>query len=372
MPLSDRELFARVMDMRRIILGSLLALFVLLQTGCQTVIVNGKRLEGMAGVRLMRSDDPVNRTYWAKDIYSGNRDSTSQIDGNTEQHDPFRIKYHPSYSANRWMAVEGKLGNGRKYPVVLDTGASIALFVNDIHIIENKLVIYPLKSHNVDSFGWGMCYLPELHLGQVTLANWPCFYREQHTEVQLLGLPLAKGKAIIAGLAALRRFKYISFDSIRKEVEFSLEKVFKSDQLDSWEQYSFAIEEDLGGNAFLFVKIPIAGEETELQLDTGSGRGLAITEELWERMRKKIQHAKLKKGRDLYPYIGWLVCKQGVIPKLGVGNRIVKNAKMSIFPNDSPIVDQCSGLLGMQYFQDTIMVLDFERNLMWLENPSGR
>lgn len=336
------------------------------------VIVNAKRLEGMAGVRLMRSDDPVNRTYWAKNIYSGNRDSTSQIDGNTEQHDPFRIKYHPSYSANRWMAVEGKLGNGRKYPVVLDTGASIALFVNDIHIIENKLVIYPLKSHNVDSFGWGMCYLPELHLGQVTLANWPCFYREQHTEVQLLGLPLAKGKAIIAGLAALRRFKYISFDSIRKEVEFSLERVFNSMRLDSWAQYSFAIEEDLGGNAFLFVKIPIAGEETELQLDTGSGRGLAITEELWERMCKKIRHVKLKKGRDLYPYIGWLVCKQGVVPKLEVGNRIVKNAKMSVFPNDSPIVDQCSGLLGMQYFQNTIMVLDFERNLMWVKDPPRR
>lgn len=180
--------------MRRIILNSLLALFLLLQAGCQTVIVNGKRLEGMAGIRLMRPDDPANRSYWARDIYS------SQTDGSMKQQDPCRIKYHSSYSVNRWMAVEGKLGNGRKYPVVLDTGASIALFVNDIHIIENKLAIYPLKSHNDDSVGWGMCYLPELHLalarrgGQVTLANWPCFYREQHTEVQLLGLPLAKAK----------------------------------------------------------------------------------------------------------------------------------------------------------------------------------
>jgi len=336
------------------------------------VVVNSKKLEGMAGIRLIHPNDPISGSYWAKDIYSGNRDITSQIDGNTEQHDPFRIKYHPSYSANRWMAVEGSLGNGRKYPVVLDTGASIALFVNDIHIIENKLAIYPLKSHNVDSFGWGMCYLPELHLGQVTLANWPCFYREQHTEVQLLGVPLAKGKAIIAGLAALRRFKYISFDSIRKEVEFSLKEVFKPKQSDLWTQYPFEIEEDLGGNVFLFVKIPIAGEETELQLDTGSGRGLAITEELWERMRKKIRHAKLKKGRDLYPYIGRLVCKRGVVPELEVGNRTVRNAKISVFPDDSPIVDQCSGMLGMQYFADTVMVLDFEQDLMWLKNPSGR
>ena len=336
------------------------------------VVVNSNRLEGMAGIRLMRQDDPINGSNWAKDIYNGDWNHSNQIDGDTEQREPCRIKYHSSYSVNRWMAVEGKLGNGRKYPVVLDTGASIALFVNDIHVMENKLAIYPLKSHNGDSVGWGMCYLPELHIGQVTLANWPCFYREQHTEVQLLGLPLAKGKAIIAGLAALRRFKYISFDSIRKEVEFSLKEVFKPEQSDLWTQYPFEIEEDLGGNVFLFVKIPIAGEEIELQLDTGNGRGLAITEELWERMSKKIQHVKLKKGRDLYPYIGWLVCKRGVVPKLEVGNRIVKNAKVSVFPNDSPIVDQCSGLLGMQYFQDTIMVLDFERNLMWVKNPQSR
>lgn len=336
------------------------------------VVVNSNRLEGMAGIRLMRQDDPINGSNWAKDIYNCDWNHSNQIEGDTEQRDPCRIKYHSSYSVNRWMVVEGKLGNGRKYPVVLDTGASITLFVNDIHIMENKLAIYPMESHNGDSVRWGMCHLPELYIGELTLNNWPCFYREQHTEIQLLGLPLAKGKAVIVGLVALRRFKYISFDSIRKEVEFSLERVFKSDQLDSWEQYSFVIEEDLGGNAFLFVKIPIAGEETELQLDTGSGRGLAITEELWERMSKNIRHVKLKNGRDLYPYIGWLVCKQGVVPKLEVGNRIVKNAKMSVFPNDSPIVDQCSGLLGMQYFQDTIMVLDFERNLMWVKNPPSR
>ncbi len=334
------------------------------------VVVNSNRLEGTAGVRLIRQNDPISGSYWAEDIYNGNR--SNQIDKDTEQQDPCRIKYHSSYSINRWMAVEGKLGNGMKYPVVLDTGASIALFVNDIHVMENKLAIHPLKSHDGDSAGWGMCYLPELHLGQVTLANWPCFYREQHTEIQLLGLTLAKGKAVIAGLAALRRFKYISFDSINKEVELSLEKVFKPDQLDSWTQYSFMIEEDLGGNSFLFVKIPIAGEETELQLDTGSGRGLAITEELWERLHEKIRHVKLKKGIDLYPYIGWLACKQGVIPKLEVGNKTVKNAKVSVFPNDSPIVDQCSGMLGMQYFQDTIIVLDFERNLMWVKNLQSR
>jgi hypothetical protein len=32
-------------------------------------------------------------------------------------------------------------------------------------------------------------------------------------------------------------------------------------------------------------------------------------------------------------------------------------------------VKGCQGLLGMQYFQDTVMVLDFESKLMWIKNP---
>ena len=191
----------------------------------------------------------------------------------------------------------------------------------------------------------------------------------------LFGLSIAKDDSkddsIIVGLPALREFKYIVFDNIRKEVEFSNNELFEPRQLELWEQYSFSIEEDFHGNAFLFVKIPIAGEETELQLDTGSGRGLAVAEELWEVMRQRIQDVKLRKGKDLYPYIGWLVCKRAVIPKLEVGDRTVRNAKISVFPNDSLLLEECQGLLGMQYFRDTVIVLDFERNLMWVKNPQN-
>ncbi len=129
------------------------------------------------------------------------------------------------------------------------------------------------------------------------------------------------------------------------------------------------IQEDLGGNAFLFVKIPIAGHETEVQLDTGSGRGLAISEESWKAIEEQIGHTKLRKARDLYPYIGLLPCRRGVARRLKIGNRIITDAMISVFPDDSPIVDRCSGLLGMQFFQDTVIVLDFERNLMWVKNP---
>lgn len=357
--------------MRGIILSGFLGLLFLLQTGCQMVVVSGNKLQGMADVPLMGRDDSINNS-WVEDIPNINSHHDSRTPAYAKLEESYRIKYHSSYSANRWMVIEGKLDSGRKYPVILDTGASVALFVNDIHIMENKLAISPINSGNDDSVGWGRCRLAELHLGQVTLANWPCFYREQHTELQLLGLPLVKGKAIIVGLPALRSFKYIVFDSTNEEVELSPDKVFEPEQPDAWAQFPFRIEEDLGGNAFLFVKITIAGQETELQLDTGSGRGLAISEGLWEKIRENITPIKLRRGKDLYPYIGLLSCKRGVVPELEVGGRTVANAKISIFPDDSPIVDVCSGLLGMQYFQDTAIVLDFERDSMWVRKPSSR
>lgn len=353
------------MNTRRIVLESLLGLAFLLQTGCEVAVVNGRKLEAMPGIAQVRREGRTQTSHWVKEV-----DTHSETDGNLSQTDPCRIKYHPSCSQQRWMAVEGRLDTGRRYPLVLDTGASVALFVNDVHVVENNLAIHPLASPKNGSPGWGMCLLPALHIGRVSLPDLPCFYREQHTEVRLLGFPLAKDKTMIAGLGILRQFKYIAFDSINREVEFSVEQVFKPEQPDSWAQYSFAIDEDLGGNAFLFVKIPIAGHETEVQLDTGSGKGLAISEELWKAMAVNIGHARLRKGKDLYPYIGLLPCRRGVVGQLRVGSRIVTNAMISVFPDDSPVVDRCSGLLGMQYFQDTVIVLDFERSLMWVKNPA--
>ena len=330
------------------------------------MIVNGKKLESMSDINTIHSEDQV---YPTKDVFSDNTDGWG-FDSYTEQQGPFRIKYHPSYNKNRWMVVEGSLGKERKYPVILDTGASLGLFVNDIHIIENKLTIYP-QSHSYDSsVGWGTCHVPELNIGQLTLVDWPCYYREQHMEIQLFGIPLARDKAVIAGLETLQKFKYIAFDSIKKEVELSPNDAFQPEHPDLWTKYPFSIEEDLGGNVSLIVKIPIAGQEVELQLDTGSGRGLAISEDLWEQMSKKFRNVKLRKARDLYPYIGLLLCKRGIAAELEIGNRKVKNAMISVFPEDSPIVDQCQGMLGMQYFQDTVMVLDFEQNLMWIKNSS--
>ncbi len=342
-------------------------LFVSLITGCKAVVINSKKLENMSFVSHY-PDQSARLSGHTNDIDTGNWYDNSTIETPGKYQDPYRIKYHPSYSKNRWMAVEGKIDNGKCYPVVLDTGASVTLFVNDIHIVENQLAYSPMKSGYNDPSGWGKCCLPKLNIGQVTLINWPCYYREQHAEYRLFGLPVAREKAVIAGLGALRKFKYVMFDSIREEAELSLVKTFEPVNHNIWTKYSFDIEEELNGNTFLYVKIPVAGEETELQLDTGSGKGLAVSEELWKKISQRVPQIRLTQDKDLYPYIGLLACKHGVISEIKIGERTIKNAGISVFPDNSPIVDRCSGLIGMQYFQNTIIVLDFERNLLWVRS----
>ncbi len=89
-----------------------------------------------------------------------------------------------------------------------------------------------------------------------------------------------------------------------------------------WEKYPMSIEEDFHGICFFFVRFSIAGQETELQLDTGSGTGMALGEVLWEQIKDKLEKVILKKGKDFYPYIGNLACKKGKITELEFGNRI--------------------------------------------------
>lgn len=362
--------------MKRVILSSIVIPLLCFQTGCSTVAVNTKSLEARTDIPLI---DPNDGPYSIEVIprNDGSRDYLWEIDSRIVQDKTCRVKYHSLYSTSRFMVVEGTVQNTpNTYPIVLDTGASQPIFVKDTHVLENKLAIYPMKTNKLNGHRLGLCHLPKLQIGSVTLTDWPCLYLEPRTKLGLFGLSIAgdssQDRSIIVGLPALREFKYIAFDSVNKEVEFSHNELFGPKDSQLWVQYPFSIEEDFHGNAFLFVTIPIAGEPIELQLDTGSGRGLAIAEELWEQIRTKIPTVKLKKTRELYPYFGRLACKHAVIPKLRLGRRTVKNARISIFPNDSSLMEQGQGFLGMQYFHDTVLVLDFERNLMWVRTPQSQ
>ncbi len=225
----------------------------------------------------------------------------------------------------------------------------------------------------------GRCLLQLLRIGDIQIVDWPSLYLENRKPVKFLGITLPLTAAsddawgennIILGLPLLRQFKYIEFDSVNKEVKFSYSRMFEPPQ-QGWDSYHLFIEEDFHGNAYLFVRIPVAGVEVELQLDTGSGRGLVVGENLWCQIQNSAtdtRDIKLKQSKDFYPYIGRFNCRRGVAAELKLGQRNVKNAEISVFADDCPLLADCEGMIGMQYFQDTVIVLDFERSLLWVMN----
>ena len=295
-----------------------------------------------------------------------NENPAAGIEGHIVQADTMHIKYHNLWSTARFMVVEGGFsGSTKKYPVVLDTGASRSVFVKESHVRQNQLPCYSV-AEEINDYRVRNCLIRELNLCGIKIVDWPAFYLERKGG-SLCGLLAGEDNSIIVGLPVLRHFKYIVFDSIKKDVEFSSDKSFAPIQDNLWQKYPITIEEDLSGNAFLFVELPIAGEKVQVQFDTGSGNGLAVRQTLWQKLRPNFSSVRMKKGNDVYPYIGRLNCEKTVIPELQVGNRAVKNAMVSVFADDCPLVDECGALLGMQYFFDTAIALDFENNLLWVK-----
>ncbi len=312
--------------------------------------------------------DPNNGTYSIEvfERSDGTVDYSWDIDSRIEQAETCRVKYHNLWNTARFMVIEGSIGS-RQYPVILDTGASQAVFVKNKHIKDNKLSVFPLKTAQFEGFDFGLCYLPKLMIDDISLVDWPCFYLNRRGLFGLFTNSDNEDNAVILGLPALREFKYILFDSVNEEVEFSTDKDFETTNEQLWMQYPLSIEEDFHGNTFLFVSIPVAGSEIDFQLDTGNGNGLAVTEELWDEIQNSIPKVKLKSQSQLYPYVGRLKCKKGYVPEFEFAGRIIKNADVSVFPDDSILLEECGGLLGMQYFRNTILVLDFEREMLWVK-----
>ena len=346
--------------MRKTPLFILLSFFLLSQAGCSFQPLSVVMVDGGLESRTT-PQVPLDKSVYSKNILGGSRQR-----GNPEHLTHCRVEYYPSRGGNFWSVVEGVLNN-RTYPVILDTGASAAIFVNDVHIRENDLPFYPSKKTDGQYADWAMCDLGGLSIGEMSLSGWPCYYQQQHVEARLFGLPVFKDKTIVVGLPVLRQFKYIEFDNVKREVYFSLDGEFRSVEPDSWTQYPFVIEKYSQHNTFLLVDIPIAGERTKLQLDTGNNGGLAVGAGMWSRINKKLQNVKLVKGEDLYPYMGRVACERGVVPNIEVGNRVIKDIQLSVFPDDSAIIENSQGLLGMQCFKDTVMIIDFEKSLIWLK-----
>ena len=289
------------------------------------------------------------------------------IENTIKQKGTTRIKYNTSYyKFAKLIAIDGKINKGKSYPIVLDTGSAQPNIINDIHVRKNKLAFYQF---NADYGGWGMCYLPELSFGKTSLINFPTIYHGIHMQIEFFGIPIYRDETIIMGLPALLEFKYIMFDGLNKEVEVSASESFRLGSSDEWYEYHIRVDNNLTKEGpTLLVKLPVEKINTEFVFDTGFGGGLILSQEQLGEISKSIPEIRLQNGALFFPaHDAPININQGIVPELSLGDRVVNNVPINVISEGNSILRNKKGLLGMQCFQSTVVVLDFENNVMWVK-----
>ena len=285
---------------------------------------------------------------------------------------PCRIRYDRTYFDNYCLViVAGELQNGRTYPVYVDTGYQGVVEISGNIVSENDLAIYPLGQNRISSVFGGLCYLPSLQLGQLRIKDPLTHYSQWHWEWQLFRWPLRKESAIFVGLNLLRQFQYVLFDNRKREVEFSRKQLFVPNHSGHWESYPFTLKVDQNEQLRLMVDLPIAGEITNVMFDTCGGCGIHVGSAAWSEFTKRVAPGKIQKRRYTMPEVGWVEGQSASIPTLEIANQIVKNGQVAFEIESKPYCQADDWWMGMGCFKDTAVVLDFNRNLVWIKNQES-
>jgi hypothetical protein len=248
--------------------------------------------------------------------------------------------------------------NDRQYPMLIDSGCNLGLIVNDMIVIDNKLEIFPFETE--DPTVAGCCHVDKIEIGDISITTPACSYTLNHYEKRVLGRTQWKERQIILGLGLLCRFHYILIDNVRSEVEFSLRGSFQANNVEMWQSYDMSVEAYAKA---LIIHIPIAGQMTEARLDTGTAWSLAMPENIWDKYSTKFQILKESRERAQFFY-GWKDVRKITVSELGMGDKSMRDASIVILDNST--FKESFILIGMGYFKDTIVVIDFERGLLWV------
>ena len=270
----------------------------------------------------------------------------------------FSIKYHRSliYSAPN-VNIFVEFPNGRKYAAYLDTGGpGVALLTSDI-VLDNRYAIMPVDSNS----NVGICHIPELNIGSARIRDVMGYYEKQQWQLRILNIPVYKHSAVILGRSFIKSFDYVLFDNVKKEAVFSKEGAFKPDNPQVWTSYPFTEEPNPGDT--IMVKLPIAGQVFDVAFDSCGGKpGLELNKNCWNTIKPKLSVKRLRKSHYYRWQAGRISCQKATVSEISVGEKIIKNADITI--DDVP--DNLS-ILGLGYFQDTVVVLDYVNKLMWIK-----
>ena len=269
--------------------------------------------------------------------------------------------------------VAGQL-NGKTYPILFDTGNSVGLMVEDVHISRHNLPVWFIDSEDKKNSS-GFAIVESLTVGPLQLKDYPCSFLKHHTEFRLLGaLPVGRFQWVVMPMDMIGQFSYLQYDSIQKELSFSRNKRFRPADRSEWITFPFEIE-----TKRILLKTSIEDIEVTLFLDTGAGYQLELDTAIIKQLRQ--QRPDLKKAwvqnTQLYsPYEkGSLKVRKFTATNLKLDSSTLKKAEL--FYKETP--DQgksyphkgTNGTIGIGLFDKTTMVLDFKRNLMWVKKAKG-
>lgn len=335
------------------------ALILVMRWPDKTVYVYTDDLESVPGVRMLDS----NNDFFEIISREPNRVNVKWEKTDIYLKDSCRVKMREN-SPN--LQVLAQVNNGKSYPVVIDSGVTKYLTVTDSVVLDSDLAIYP-----IDGLGknvGGLCHIEKLKIGTLTIAHPACVYWLAHYERRVLGHTTWEEKKINLGLGLMKEFSYILIDNVTREVEFAANNSFNPQDNNQWHQYPMTIEHDEKPNAGLIVDIPLVDQPRRIKLDTGASPGLILTESIWTTFSSDLQIRHQKKERMATPLFGWLPCRMITVEQFILGNISINDARIHVIADDTPYGHD-EFTLGMGFFRETVIVLDFERNLLWVRNP---
>ena len=322
------------------------------------VFVTSSNLESEPGIRILDANNPYfqvlrvepNRVdvKWAKSRMEMKKESCSL-----------------SKLDSPLVHIMARL-NDKEYPIVIDSGCPFDLVVNDMIVRDNKLEIFPFKSTDSDLAGF--CHVDKIQIGDLTITNPKCSYTTNHYEKRVSALSKWKERQILFGLGLLHKFRYFLIDSVTSEVEFSLHDSFKAEPVQVWHQYHMSIEKTEQNTKKLMIHIKIAGEEIKANLDTGTEWSLAMSQNAWNKLSVKFHVLKESKDQARF-FNGWKNIKKITVKQLSIGDKSMTDASIIVF-NDS-LFGENFIIIGVDYFKNTVVVIDFERNLIWVRKPQS-
>lgn len=346
---------------------------LLVLCGCQSMLVASKELKEFTVFRPVDYNLPIEHTLPKK---KGGRE---KIRFNFPEFPPPKMEQLGITKIPYAGPVKSAIGictiHQHTYPVLFDTGNPFIANISVSHVRENQLPVYP---NNPNEWGFGVAVIPQIQIGTLCLKNVAVDFDFEHSSTCLFGLPwleLKQSKEIGIPLSVIRQFSYIAFDNIENQMEISLADPFAPMSPDQWTSYPFEIRK-----GYLYLESTLGGLPVTLILDTGCEADLFLDKSCFDKMltnhseSPKIKKLK-KKGFapheggtfSLASYLvsGLVFDRQSYNDVTFVG--VVENNRHSRFLQKN----QFDGMIGFPFFKNTVMVLDFEKNLMWVKKAKG-